>query len=307
MDPRSTYIGGSDVARIMGVSDYGGPVALWRQKLGLDKPGDSPMLRAGRHVEAFILQEYEATGARVLTGHTLPDGREVWAQQTARHPSYPFLGGTLDALAVRDGAVFIVDAKMSRRAIDSDDEESVPWDWQLQMHHYGWICGIDRAELAVCRMAADMAVIAVPMSLDLDWYGRTVVPQLVEFWRCVETGVQPEPRPFVERDPPPQLGPEAEGAARRYLLAQERIKAAEQAKEEARDDMRRIIDQAGRPRRALAGDVPVSAWVQDGRVTIDAKALRADLPDVADKYTRSGEPSVQVRVSAPRGKRSDAA
>lgn len=299
MDDRSTYIGGSDVARILGVSSYGGPVALWRKKVGLEPDETGPILRAGLHMEPFILREYEATGAVLRTGHVTADGREVWAQQTARHWRFTWAGATIDTFADRDGVRLIVDAKMSRKAVDAADPDSVPWDWSLQLHHYGWICGIDRAELAICRTGADFSVVAVPVDLDLDWYEAHIVPQLAEFWDCIVNRREPEPRPFVERDPPPDF-PEWADLCRRYADAAEMVKAYEAIKDDAGEALKAAIMQAGRPKKATAGSYRISAWSVKGRESLDLKALRADMPDVASKYTKTGEASVQMRVT-PKG------
>lgn len=297
MDDRKTYIGGSDVAPILGLSAYRGPLETWKKKREGETSGGSALLRAGLHMESFILREYEATGAVLRLGHVTPDGREIVAQQTARHPRFPFMGATVDTFADRDGVRLVVDAKMSRKAIDSGDADTIPFDWQLQLHHYGWICGIDRAEIAICRVGADFSVVAVPLALDLGWYAAAVVPRLVDFWRCVETGEEPKPAAFTERDAPPALPPDAERWALEYAAASAAIKAAESRKEDAKSELIRIVDAAGRPRYATAGEARVSAWVQAGRETIDTKALRADLPEVAEKYTRRGEASIQVRVA----------
>ncbi len=296
---RKTYIGGSDVARIVGVSAYGGPVALWRQKTGRDHNESSPLLRAGLHMEAFILREYEASGAVLRAGHETADGRHIWAQQTARHPRLTWAGATVDTFANRDGARIVVDAKCSRKAIDANDAESVPWDWTLQLHHYGWICGIDRAELALCRVGADWSVVAVPVALDLDWYEAAIVPRLAAFWACVVEDREPAPVAPVERDPPPQLGDEAQAACDRYLAAGIREGLANADKAEAREDLRRILESAGLPRLAIAGKHRVSSWSIAGRESIDAKALRVEMPDVAERFTRRGEPSIGLRVTTP--------
>lgn len=300
MDNRRNYIGGSDVAAILGLSPYCGPRALWELKRGLRESEDSPMLRAGHAMEAFILSEYERTGAVVFNGTRSPRG--LLLAGTIYHCDMPCMAANVDAIARRDGRVLVVDAKFSRRPVYADDPESVPDEWALQLHHYAWVLashGVEvDAEIAICRAGGGLEVDAIPVALDLGWYESAVVPQLFRFWDCVQSGEMPPAPVFVERNPLPQVDSAAEAAAR-YLEASAAVKAAEDAKEAAKLAVLAACDAAGRPKKFAAGPARVSVVVSE-RESIDTKALRADLPDVAARYTRTGEPSVSIRVTENR-------
>jgi hypothetical protein len=187
-------------------------------------------------------------------------------------------------------------------AVDADDPDSVPMDWSLQLHHYAWVTGIERAELAICRTGADFSVIAVPVPIDIEWYEASIVPRLAAFWRCVVDRVEPEPVPFIDRDPLPELNKRAQWAAARYMEAVNREKEAEAAKDSARAELLRYIDDAGRPKRATAGGFRISASSIAPRATIDAKGLREAHPAIADRFTRYGEPSITIRVTEAKSK-----
>lgn len=286
MDARNTFIGGSDVGAIMGVSPYRGPVGLWRLKTGRDVQDDSPIRRAGHHFEPFIFDEL------TRAGHVV----EPWPGHTIRHVDHPWAGATLDGMAIVDGEPCILDAKMSRRVIDPNDPTTIPDEWVLQMHHYAWVTGHSRAFLGVCNTAGGFDVTLIEVPLDLGWYVATVVPRLIDFWRCVVEDRAPEPAPYVERDPLLEL-PEAADAVARYTYAADAEKAAGEAKDAARAEILRLIDAAGRPKKVKSGGATISVIQSSGRETIDAKGLREAHPDIAAAFTRIGEPSTSIRVT----------
>ncbi len=301
MDDRTTYIGGSDVGAILGVSEYRGPVETWRQKrgLGLSKSGETPIMRAGHHMESFILREFEAAGlGAVLSGADTPHGL-VWTQETIRHPVETWAGATLDAFGSDDAGIFIIDCKMSRKAIDPADPTTVPDDWTLQLHHYAWVTGIERAALAVCRVGGAWDTIRVDVPIDLDWYTSAIVPKLRAFWQSVQDGVEPPVPVYVERNPLPVL--DCDDAVRAYLDAAAAEREAAEKKEQAREILLQSADSAGMLKKYRAGGATVSVVVSQ-RESIDLDALRSNHPDIAAALTRRGEVSRSVRVTASKGK-----
>jgi predicted phage-related endonuclease len=301
MDDRTTYIGGSDVGAILGVSEYRGPVATWRQKRGLDPStsGETPIMRAGHHMESFILREFEAAGlGTVLSGADTPNG-PAWAQETIRHPVETWAGATLDAFGSDEGGLFVIDCKMSRKAIDPADPTTVPDDWTLQLHHYAWVTGVERAALAVCRVGGAWDTIRADVPIDLQWYESAIVPKLRAFWQSVQDGVEPPVPVYVERNPLPIL--DCDDAVRAYIDAAAAEREAAEKKEQAREILLRSADSAGMLKKYRAGGATISVVVSQ-RDTIDLDTLRANHPDIAAALTRRGEISRSVRVTASKGK-----
>lgn len=301
MDNRQTFIGGSDVAAIVGCSRYQTPMGLWRLKTGRETQADRALFRIGHHMEGFILSEYSRQGGQILSGIDLGDGRHIEAQVTTRHPRETWAGATVDALYVRRDEhgerIGILDAKFSRISIDANDADSLPYEWVLQMHHYGWVMGLRHAELAVCNYGAGCEVTVYPLALDLEWYEAAVVPRLADFWERVVFDAEPESVAFVERDPPPELPAEGESAARRYIQASEAEKAAAAAKEAARDDLMAVLGAAGNPKKATAGAFRVGVSLCNGRAGFDQKRLEAENPEIFARYQKLGAPYSTLRVT----------
>jgi hypothetical protein len=82
--------------------------------------------------------------------------------------------------------------------------------------------------------------------------------------------------------------------------AAEREKRAGADKDRARGDLRRILEAAGYPRRSVAGEFSFSTWRVEGRETIDGDGLRAAHPEIAETYTKRGEPRIDFRITKRR-------
>lgn len=101
---RGTYIGGSDIAAILGVSPFRTVGEVWVEKvkaqekleLGdetIDPEIENRFTRWGKLQEGIILQEYGA-----VTGYEVrAPGLHLW-----RHPDFPFIAGTIDGEATTD-------------------------------------------------------------------------------------------------------------------------------------------------------------------------------------------------------------
>lgn len=299
MEDRRTYIGGSDVASVVAAPGaYYTSFELWQLKTGRRRPdAGNEAMAWGRRLEPIILTEwYDRTGRAPV--HMGPGGWNVGA--TVRHPRWPFLAANVDGIGKDGEGLVVVDAKNTRRyglgrsgEVADVDAGEVPAAWWLQLHHYAWMLGIGRAEVAALVDGADFRVLVV--DLDLPWYEAAIVPQLVEFWGYVEAGTEPPHREFAQTGKT-RVEIDAEGACARYVRAAAAAKAAEAEKDAARDDVLRALAAAGDPARARAGSFNVSAYATRAE-RIDVAALRADLPDVAARYTVTSSPTATVRIT----------
>lgn len=195
---RGTYIGGSDVAAIMGVSPYRNVGEVWLEKVraqerlesGDDEPGDPEMetrfSRWGKRWEGVVLDEYaDVAGVKELRRPGL---------HLYRHPDYPFIGGTIDAEATTNfGDRITVEAKttdaffQSREKVwgDQGTDEVPPWyvpqvvQYMLVRAHLGYDT---RTDIPVLIGGNDFRIYQVS-------YDRELAEQMIEiqiwFWGLV--------------------------------------------------------------------------------------------------------------------------
>jgi len=282
---RMSGIGGSDVAAVVGVSPWKTPLELWREKRGELAPSpDSPVMEWGRRLEPVIVRAYaDATG------------RTVQRPPMLRHRDHAFMIGNLDGVA--DGEL-VLEAKAARTAHGWGEPGTafVPQPYLLQVQHYMMVAGLPLAEVAVLIGGHDFRIYRVPADRELQ---ALMIDAEAEFWRRVLEGDPPEP--VTAEDMRQRWGRErAVGSVtatphlfrivrRLHVLARD-IGTLERLQDTARADvMRALADRAD----TLVDETgqPLATWrIAAGQKRIDAAALRATYPDIAERFTKQGEP-----------------
>lgn len=286
MDDRTTYIGGSDVAAILGLSPYSSPLDVWRGKRGLVPPlVQTERMRWGHLLESAILAEYAVTTDAQRVTET-PDG--VSYGGTLRHPEHGWAAANVDGVYLVDGTRTVVDAKNTVRYLAGDDP--CPIEWQLQVLHYQWITGVRAGAIAALVSGCELRVLPVPWD---DWYVETVVPRLADFWRCVQSNELPPVPVAVDVVPLPDLGDEGAGLAVEYIALGAAGKAADDRREQVRA---RLLTLAGDARVSTAGACRVTRSVSVA-TRLDVTGMRGAHPDLCAEWMRTGDPTVSLRVT----------
>jgi predicted phage-related endonuclease len=188
-DDRRYFIGGSDARIIMG-SDEAALLRLWREKRGEIGPQDlsgNLVVQLGLATEDLNRRWYEANTGQVVTD----------IQTRVRHPALRWMGATLDGRIEGSDAVF--EAKFMLPW--SFSEEMAAEKYMPQLQHNMWVVAARSAVLSVITGGGKWVEIlahADPL------YQHLIVTAERKFWRCVESGEQPQlfgvepPKPRLE-------------------------------------------------------------------------------------------------------------
>jgi YqaJ-like recombinase protein len=177
---RRYFIGGSDARIIMG-DDEAALIRLWREKRGEVEPEDlsgNLAVQLGLATEDLNRRWYEANTGQVITD----------IQQKVRHPVLRWMGATLDGRVQGGDAVF--EAKFMLPW--SFSEEAAAEKYMPQLQHNMWCVAARTAGKWVEILAH-----ADPL------YQHLIVTAERKFWRCVESGEQPQL--FGVEPPTPRL------------------------------------------------------------------------------------------------------
>jgi len=186
---RRYFIGGSDARIIMG-DDEAALLRLWREKRGEIEPEDlsnNLIVQLGVATEELNRRWYEANTGRVITD----------IQMRVRHPALRFMGATLDGRVQGSDAVF--EAKFMLPW--SFSEEGAAEKYMPQLQHNMWVVAARSAVLSVITGGGKWVEIlahADPL------YQHLIVTAERKFWRCVQSGEQPQlfgvepPKPRLE-------------------------------------------------------------------------------------------------------------
>lgn len=193
---RQSGLGGSDVAAILGLSPYRGPVDVWLDKTGEPREQDAVRLRYGAFLEDFVDAEYQrATGRRTQRYSAL-----------LRHPEHPIAIGNVDRLVVPPDAKVaahrghirtdrLLEIKTaSIRVADQWGEpgtDKVPEHYAVQVAWYQALTGCELADVAVLIGNDDFRVYTLQRDRELE---TMLLRKAAEWWlRHVVDGVMPEP------------------------------------------------------------------------------------------------------------------
>jgi predicted phage-related endonuclease len=299
-------IGGSDLAAIMGLSQWSTPLAVYARVVsaleGRYRPDKADAYQSrGNIMERAVLEVYaERTGARLLPGPKLT------------HPDMPWVRASLDALAERDG-VIVADAKTiaasERHHFGTEGTDEVRQDILFQMNLY---VGIGLRTGHVTRPVADVPVLGLngadpvvfTIGYDPELFG--MLEQAVErFWKDHVLPRRPPPvtEPLRDVDAIGALYPRHSGNERHwetfaseeqriifaYLHAKDAAKAAKKAEAEAEAALKLMLKDTpkvyGLPPSTGAKSL---TWKQSKPgTTTDWRAVAGELSDLNDSVVRS--------------------
>jgi putative phage-type endonuclease len=293
---RRTGIGGSDVAAIMGLSQYRSPYEVWLDKRGQlerDETHTPPAVEWGTRLEGPVRQAYaDKTGRQVWIPNVQFRSKAI-AHMTANvdglsrllaEPALPWRG--LEVKTARSG-----------EAWGEPGTDDVPVPYMLQVQHYMIVLPVAEFDLAVLIGGSDFRIYTIRPDVELQ---AMILDAEAEFVRRVH-----------DNDPPPIVSPE--DARRRWgkfdtratVVAGEIEIEAIRTLHDAREHTARLEAEEKRCEAlimAALADRGDTLTLPDGRVLatwkranganrIDAAALRAAHPEIAKAFTNTGDPT----------------
>ena len=184
MEDRTKYIGGSDIAAILGLNPYMSAYKVWSEKTGRAQPRPTnESMEWGNRLEAVIADHYaEVMGVKVRRRRAL-----------RQHPDYPFLGGHLDRFVV--GQRIGLECKLTTVAQDWGE----PWTDQVPLYplcqaaHYMEVFDFDEWHVAV--LIASRGFKFQIHKIRRGKLGEIAIEAGVDFWRNhIETDTPPDPQ-----------------------------------------------------------------------------------------------------------------
>jgi len=177
---RHTYLGGSEVAAIMGLSPYKSAYTLWSEKCGFYEEEDK-----ADHIKlaAYLGHENEQTIADLFQEESGMKVRKTMYRYSLKE--YPFLGVHLDRLIrTPDKKTAILECKttFSRHPWDGYDRGEIPPAYYCQVMVEMAVTGIHKAYIAVLRTGPVFDYWEVPYNEE---EAQLIIKTCVEFWNMV--------------------------------------------------------------------------------------------------------------------------
>lgn len=294
---RRQFIGGSDVAAVLGISPWTTPLQCWERKTALQRPADtdSKVKRRGRRWEAVV--------AEMLTERLQEQGHTVEIVGSGRRyidPALPFLAAEIDYEVRLDGAQEITNVELKTvhpfKAGEwgEDGTDSAPIYYTAQTMHGLGVTSRQHGITAALFGADDLQV--YPLERDIETLGA-MRARCIQFWQLVELGIRPDPTTLADLDrlyrgdvgAPPL---EASDALAAQVLRLRALRAQGKAIEAERDQVEFAI-------KAALGDTtdlllpgerkPAITWRPRKASRFDTSAFKAAHPELHQQFTVRGE------------------
>ena len=177
---RHEYIGGSDIAKIMGLSRWGTPLSLWAektQKIPAKDLSDVEAVELGTDLEEFVAKKFtQKTGKAVRRSPKL-----------YQHPDYPYMVAHVDRLVT--GSDELLECKTcSAFKKDEWENDEIPQEYILQLMWYLGITGRRIGHIAVLIGGQSFKYKQIEFDSELF---DTMVESAKEFWQHVQDNTPP--------------------------------------------------------------------------------------------------------------------
>lgn len=306
-------IGGADIAALIGLSTHSSPTSLAFEKLGLleDRTEDTPRQRLGKRMESVLADEFhDHTGLYAV-------GAQTWCN----HPRYKWARCTVDGFAAESPTASI-GAPLGTVEYKTDARfgwpDGVPANIRAQCVWQMGVTGLQHCWVVVMFGQFRVEVFEIHWDVDAiaDW--EFMLAAADRFWSELQAGIMPElddhdattaALTYVNRELDPDTILEADDPARTLVHsvqhAQLATKAAEAHEVRLKNELRaflgeksNLVDGWTTPKRGDPKPITLATWREQVAHRLDLDMLRADHPDLIEKYSYSSTSRV-LRVSKP--------
>lgn len=283
---RTSGIGGSDAAAIVGLNPKKTPYQVYLEKRGEAEPedlSDNERVYWGNELEEPIARRYALKmGVRVAR-----------VNQILRHPDLPYIIGNIDRRVVGQSRGLECknvgyDVAHFGDQWGESGTDLVPPMYFIQVQHYYLVREFDAYDLAALIGGNDHRIYHIPAdAATLDMMKQ----MYAAFWHCVQTGQPPAATTLHEaymRFPRSMPDPiEANDTIAADVTALRELKASIKTLETECDSVQaRIGTYMGEHDTLTRYYEPMLTWKSQTQRRLDGKALKADHPDLAASYER---------------------
>lgn len=284
---RNMGIGGSDAAIVIGLNRYKSAFKLWLEKTGQAEPedlSDNEYVYWGTVLEQVVADRFcELTDKKVHRAGTMQSIRDDW------------LLANVDCMVVGEDAGLECKTCNGFAAKDWQDDK-LPDAYYIQCQHYMLVTGCSKWYIA-CLIGGNHFVYKEIQRYDNDIDALYKAEK--HFW-TVNVLQKIMPQVDGSDDCSSALADKFKGGnAEPVILSDDASKiltqlddlksSASQIKTAIQENKNKLCEMLGNNEVGYVGDRKITWKVQDGRVTVDTKRLRTEIPDIFKKYSKVGK------------------
>ena len=274
---RTKFIGGSDIACIMGLSRWGTPLSVWALKTkAIEDPFEmNEAVEMGIDLEDFVAKKFEQrSGKKVKV-----DNRDF------THPEYPYMKAHIDRWVIGGE---ILECKTASAYKSGEWDDDIPEEYQLQVNWYLGIVGHASGYIAV--LIGGQKFVWKPIEFNQELFDIQV-ERAKDFWENFVLTKVPPMAMTNDKDTLTELFPDSRPDTMKALrgedpelemtfneLALERVEGKSQIKEidfvvdEAENKIRQLIGEG----EGIESGQYKATWKNQNNTKIDITKLRDD-------------------------------
>lgn len=284
VENRKNYIGGSEVAAILGQSTHKTPLQVWMLKQELVEPVEStPIMAFGNYFEPIMAEYFEElTGLKTRRVNT-----------PFVHEEHDFLRANIDrqilnAEGVDGTGILELKTTNSHRLKSLDGQYPLSWEYQVQW--YLGITGYSYGYLFIYER--DTCEFYEPIYIERDEELIEELQRRVTRWWNIHMIGGNRPAPQNEEDllilhPNSSDGKVVEASPTAFQLYKELVEVRENKKALSEDETRLknlLKDEIGDAERMVLRGNTLLTWKSYSRKRLDSKTLRKEKPEVYADY-----------------------
>lgn len=278
---RKQGIGGSDAGAVCGLNPYRTAIQVYYDKTSDSTEGiDNEAMRQGRELEEYVARRFcEASGKKVRRANAM-----FYDEKN------PFMLADVDRMIVGENAGLECKTA-SPYSEEKWRDDKVPLSYQLQCYHYMSVCNADAWYIAVLIYGRDFKYYKIERD---DEVIENLIRIEKEFWN-----------EYVLK----QMIPDPDGSRTADAAIAERFKESKQItiplsgfdeRLERRQELSALLDKIETEKRQIdqelklyLGNAEIAenehyriSWKNFSRSSIDEKRLKAEQPEIYEKYRR---------------------
>lgn len=276
---RNLYIGGSDIAAVLGKSRYKTPYRLWCEKTGQieQKVSNLEAVEMGTRLEQFVADLFSVKTDKSVRR----------APKAYQHPDYPYMVAHVDRLIT--GTDELLECKTCSAYKLDEWQNAIPQEYVLQVMWYLGITGRKRGWIA-CLIGGQKFDYK-PIDFDPELF-NIMVEKAKEFWAMVQNNQAP----LILPEDDETLGEVYPDHSENIIEAEEFNERASYLQELKmhRDEINAEIKEIETELKAKIGDNQgiltdkyKITWKKQSTKTLDKDRLREDIKNLDDYYLSS--------------------
>jgi putative phage-type endonuclease len=299
---RTGFIGGSDIAAILGLSRWKTPLQVWAEKTGNVVPEDISaklQVRLGNKLEATVCDLFtEETGKKVAR-----------VNEPLVHSKYPFLRGQIDRRVVGERAILEAKTTTPWNADKWKGEDNIPQDYILQTLFYMELAKAERGYLCCLIGNQDFQIKVIERDEKLQ---KEIISKAVDFWtKYIEPKEMPTMitsrdaetlyslYPIGDEEAQPIILDDTANALVDTLMAhQEDSKALANQIDKTKNELRLMLKDSA----VGITDKWTISWKNQETNRVDLKKLKEAEPAICEKFLDKTSSRV-LRVKAIKGEK----